>query len=196
MGSNKPRLPDSAEATEEDLVKQRIKQAIESKGIKLKQFSRESGMAYPSLRDYHRGLRKPGFEALANLVNFTGVSADWVLLGRGGMYPGDDPPLGDIDERVLGHIAQVVEREFYSRPELDQADKVAEGDGVEGLYAASRRDLQKKLNRVGEQSVIAANVYNRIAHIQDPESREAAIAREVKALVRLNRGISATKIPE
>lgn len=196
MGSNQPRQPDAGKASDDELVKQRIKQAIDSKGLKLKQFSRESGMAYPSLRDYYRGMRKPGFEALATLVKFTGVSADWVLLGTGAMYAGDDPPMGDIDERVLGHIAQIVERELYHRPDPKQADRVAEGDGVEGLYALSRREFQEKLNRVGEQSVIAANVYNRIAHIEDPNAREAAINREVKALVRLNRGISATKITE
>ena len=183
---------DGEGSSDEEQIKRRIRQAIESKGLKIKQFSRESGMAYPSLRDYYSGLRKPGFDAVAAIVRFTGVSGDWLLTGKGTIFPDKEPASPSIDEGLLGQIAQAVESEF-ARTGNDQSDAVAENTP---LYAPTRKAFQKKLNMVGEHSVIAASVYNRVAQVVDRDARQRAIKREVADLVRLNRSIEATHIDD
>ncbi len=167
-------------------IKQRVREAILSKGIKIKQFARDSGMAYPSLRDYYSGLRKPGFDAIAAIVEFSGVSGDWILLGKGTMFPNQKPKFTDIDEDLLAFIAKVVAREY---PYPEDFLTVQDNDTEEYIYAASRKERQKLL-WVREHSLIAGNVYNRIAPIEDEEKREDALNKEVERLVRFHRNMN------
>ena len=186
---------ESKEESEDQSIKERIKAAIESKGMKIKQFARESGMAYPSLRDYYSGLRKPGFDAIASIVSFTGVSADWLLIGKGVMFPDREVKLAEVDEGLLGQIAQAVEKEVDAHSER-QAGLVAVEDEEDYLYSPTKQARQMRLNAIGKHSVIAAGVYNRVANIGDRKNREEAIKREVATLVRLNRSINAMNIKD
>jgi len=173
---------------EDAAIKERIKRAIESKNLKIKQFARESGMAYPSLRDYHSGLRKPGFDAIASLVRFTGVSADWLILGKGDMKGQEGPPPANVDEALMAHISQSVARASNGHGE-GEALKVADNDDGDYLYSRARQERLAQLNRIGKTAVIAANIYNRVAHIQDEKAREAAIKHEVETMARLHGAI-------
>ena len=170
-------------------IKKRVREAIRSKGLKIKQFARESGMAYPSLRDYYSGLRKPGFDAIAAIVSFTGVSGDWILLGKGEMFPGQEPVIVNINEDLLAEIAKAVARE-YNHPEEDGL--VQDRDSEDYLYAQSRKEMQKRLSSVREHTLITANVYNRVAHIADDQKREKMLVKEVENLVRFHRKMSRT----
>lgn len=171
-------------------MRARIRQAIESKGLKIKQFARESGMAYPSLRDYHSGLRKPGFDALATIIRFTGVSADWVLLGDGPMFPDEPPPFAPVDERLMAQISQRVAMAFAA-PDTPHGPSVEE---LEKFTADDDPIIQARLNDAGEQSVIASTIYNRVALIDEAGEREATIAKQVAILVHLRRSIQATRL--
>ena len=174
----------------DEAIKWRIKLAIESKNMKIKRFAREAGMAYPSLRDYHSGLRKPGFDAIAAILRFTGVSGDWLMLGKGPMFLDQPEKATTVDEALIGRIAQQVAY-AYDMQRDDQIE-VAEPDG---LYSARRRELREELKRAGERAVLSANVYNRVAGL-DETNREETIRREVAQLVRLQRGLNATRLEE
>ena len=178
------------DSVEEMDIRLRIKQAIESKGMKIKQFSRESGMAYPSLRDYHGGKRKPGFDALAEIVAFTGVSADWVLLGKGQMFTDEPPPFAPVDERLMAQIAQRVVLAF-SAPETKDGLTIEE---LESYRASGDPEVQHELNIMGEQAVIASTIYNKVALIEDETERDKAISGQVALLVHLRRSIDATRL--
>ncbi len=169
---------------EDAAIKERLRRAIESKNLKIKQFARESGMAYPSLRDYHGGLRKPGFEAIATLLRFTGVSADWLILGKGVMFPEEMGEPANVDEELMAHIAQKV----ATAVDEDEAPaNAADRDEEDYLYSRSRLEEQARENTAGKNAVITASVYNRVAHLRDDQEREQAIQREVETVLRLNR---------
>ena len=180
---------------DDEEISQRLFQAISAKKLKIKQFARESGIKYPSLRDYYKGKRKPGFLALAALLKFTGVSGDWLLLGKGEMFAHDGPLSADVDEHLFAKIAQAVTREFLKQPtDWNEADQVRETGG-DYLNKKSRKQMQSELNRIGEHTAIAANIYNRAARLAAQE-RADYIQREVARLVRLHRSISLTHIDD
>ncbi len=60
----------------------RIRQAIENKFLNMRAFSEETGMPYPSLRNYVSGTKKPGTDALALISAATGYSIDWLVTGK------------------------------------------------------------------------------------------------------------------
>ena len=175
-------------------IKQRVREAISSKGLKVVQFARESGMAYPSLRDYYTGLRKPGFEALAAIVSFSGVSADWLLTGKGPMFSDDDPRMTNINEDLISLVAREVEREYLTSPDLWDEATAADMDSEDYEYSLQNRETQERLHSVQERALIIANVYNRVAMINDENKRESAIGKETKAMLRFHRNMSKTML--
>lgn len=70
-------------------IKDRLKLALEQKNMSIKDFSLISGIAYRSLQNYLRGEREPNADALAALSTHLGISADWLLTGRGNMFHED-----------------------------------------------------------------------------------------------------------
>ncbi|MDF0606768.1 helix-turn-helix transcriptional regulator [Neisseriaceae bacterium TC5R-5] len=66
----------------------RLKQAVESNGLSVKQFAEKSGMPYATLAKYMNGTRSPGMEQLAAIVTSLNISADWLLFGNGEKNPG------------------------------------------------------------------------------------------------------------
>ena len=180
--ANKAKAP----TPEDDAIKRRVKKMILSKEMKLKQFSRESGMPYPSLRDYYSGLRKPGFDATAAMLRFTGVSADWLILGKGPMFPDLESLPANVNEALLSKIAQWVER---LQPEPRESGMVQENDEGSYLYSKNQKAKQKRLRAIAKKTTMAAAVYNRVAHLRDPDQREASIEREIEALMRYNQAL-------
>ena len=181
-------------AEERDIaVKKRVREAIRSKGLKIKQFARESGMAYPSLRDYYSGLRKPGFDAIAAIVQFTGVCGDWILLGTGDMFHDQEPKPVNINEDLLAHIAREVAKEYNKTEPGKVRDDGGAGDS---LYERALEEQRKKVTMIREHALIAANVYNRVAHIPDEQKRTDMAQREVENMVRYHRSLVKTVIGE
>lgn len=178
-----------AKRSVEPEIAARIRTAILSKGEKLAVFSRESGMPYPSLMDYYNGTRKPGFDALATLIGYTGVSAEWLLHGKGSMKAKTIP----IQETILGHIIQIL---AYAQSRLIEGQwTVQDGDPDKYLYAIEDQDLKSHLNDVGELAAMAASIYNRIAHIANDTDREEAIRGEVLQMLRLKHSLTANHLP-
>lgn len=180
----RPKAVDDPEVARRDReIKDRVRRAILSKKMKIKRFARESGMAYPSLRDYYSGLRKPGFDAIRTIVDFTGVSADWLLLGKGPMFPGQEP--ADVDEKLLGKIAIALDGAFSG----DEAEEVESEDEADFDYSVTRREREAAKRRVGRRAAMAANVYNRVAHLDTDDQLDARIEQEARAMVRLEEGM-------
>ena len=166
----------------DDSIHQRIREAIQSRGMKLKQFSRESGLAYPSLRDYFGGLRRPGFEALCKILNFTHVSADWLLLGKGPMFHDEKPPVADIDEELVTSIYCEVEKIIH-----DESMEAAEAPEDDFAYSLAQKEFRKKQQITRQRAAITANVYNRVSRIEDEEERTRYVSKEIQSLLRFQR---------
>lgn len=173
----------------EDLaVRQRIKKTIDSKKLKLSEFSKQSGIPYPTLREYYNGLRKPGFEAISTLLNFTCVSGDWLLLGRGEMFI--PRSLSNDREGLLGQIAQEVELAFVS---LD-GKHAAENDAQ--LSEEDEARLKKVMAQVGKRTVIAATIYRDTANIKDEAERKLAIRAEAQKYAHFQRSVETIEFNE
>lgn len=182
---DEPDVPLTEEEEKDAAAKARVKEAILTTRLNLKQFAREINMAYPTLRDYFSGLRKPGFDALASIASYTGVSAEWLLLGKGVMFPHDLTPMNTVDEKLLGVIVRQV---ALASAELD-GEMVAEDGLGDADYSIARRERLKQVNKAQEQALLAANVYNRVSLIEDEEIRGARMIQEVKSLLELYRNM-------
>ncbi|MNQ70043.1 Helix-turn-helix domain protein [compost metagenome] len=66
----------------------RLREAIQAKGLKIKDAAEICGIPYRSLQNYTLGLREPGAEALRTISSRLGVSSDWLLMGEGTMFRG------------------------------------------------------------------------------------------------------------
>ncbi|MGR3897123.1 helix-turn-helix domain-containing protein [Pseudomonas sp. 1176_21] len=73
-------------------IGERIRQAIEARGLSLKEAAKSCGLSYSSLQNWVGGLREPRPEALIALGSHLGISIDWLLTGEGGMFRGESEP--------------------------------------------------------------------------------------------------------
>lgn len=172
----------------EPAIATRIRAAIQSKGDRLAEFARQSGIPYPSLMDYYKGSRKPGFDALATLIEYTGVNADWLLLGKGTMRRSTPP----VQEQILGHIMQVL---ALSKMRQLEGNSSVHEDAEPSLYAIEEAELRSKINQMGELAALAANIYNRVAHMTDETEREAQIQTEARHMLRLQESLTENHLP-
>lgn len=171
--------------------KERLKRAIDSKKMKIKHFAREAGMAYPSLRDYYTGVRKPGYDALTTILAFTGVSGDWLILGKGPMFLDEKETCEEVDSNLVAEIA----RHLTFAYDHEEERMVAQSN-EEGVYSLNRRRLKHRINEAGERALLMANVYNKVAPVKDQQSREDQLKRVVKDVVDLHKKLTANRVKE
>lgn len=67
-------------------IHERIKFAINARFHSMKAFSDIAELPYATIQGYVGGTRKPGADALATIVQVTGVSALWLLTEQGPMF--------------------------------------------------------------------------------------------------------------
>lgn len=67
-------------------IHERIKYAIDERFQTMKAFSEAAELPYTTVQGYVGGIRKPGADALATIVQVTGVSALWLLTEQGPMF--------------------------------------------------------------------------------------------------------------
>lgn len=67
-------------------IHERIKFAINARFQSMKAFSDIAELPYATIQGYVGGTRKPGADALATIVQVTGVSALWLLTEQGPMF--------------------------------------------------------------------------------------------------------------
>ncbi len=63
-------------------IKERVRKAMDAKGLTIKALSDLSNIPYRSLQNYLRGEREPNAEALVALSTHLGISIDWLLTGK------------------------------------------------------------------------------------------------------------------
>lgn len=171
--------------------KARLKRAIDSKRMKIKHFAREAGMAYPSLRDYYTGVRKPGYDALTTILAFTGVSGDWLILGKGPMFLDEKETCAEVDSNLIAEIARHLTYSY----DHDEAEVVAQSND-DGMYSLGRRKLKHRINEAGERALLIANVYNKVAPVKEPQQREDQLKRVVRDVVDLHKKLTANRVKE
>ena len=88
--------------------KQRLKEAIALKFPSIRAFSEQTGIPYPSLRDYLSGKKRPGFDALTSIITATGVSADWLLTSTGEKEINNNQ--AELDGELLVQVVEAVEQ--------------------------------------------------------------------------------------
>lgn len=71
--------------------------------------ARRLGIPHATVRNYYKEGRLPAPEVLIKIANVTGVSLNWLLLGRGEMYAGELPPL-DLGRFIEAKIGEIVDR--------------------------------------------------------------------------------------
>ncbi len=62
----------------------KLKKARELTGFTQREIAKETGIKQPTLASYETGRTQPDIESLGILIDFYGVSADWLLGTRGG----------------------------------------------------------------------------------------------------------------
>lgn len=67
-------------------ISERLKVLIDSLGLNLKDFSRKTGIPYPTLQHYLSGRSEPGAENLQKIVIQFDVNLNWLLTGEGEMF--------------------------------------------------------------------------------------------------------------
>lgn len=129
-------------------ISERLREAINSKGMNLKEFSSKSGLNYRTLQHYLSGQRSISTEFATQLCEQFGVSATWLLTGYGPMH------LNDVQN------AHTNTPEFVSIQRFDVSASAGGGSLVEaeigtGHYAFNRSWLQRRGLTPNNLSVIA-----------------------------------------
>ncbi|EHZ8212011.1 helix-turn-helix transcriptional regulator [Escherichia coli] len=70
-------------------IKERLREAMDAKGLTIKALSDLSKIPYRSLQNYLRGEREPNAEALVALSTHLNISIDWLLTGKGEAVGGE-----------------------------------------------------------------------------------------------------------
>lgn len=71
--------------------------------------ARRLGIPHATVRNYYKEGRLPAPDVLIKIANVTGVSLNWLLLGRGEMFAGELPPL-DLGRLLETKIGEIVDR--------------------------------------------------------------------------------------
>lgn len=76
-------------------ISERLKYAIEKKGMKITEAVSVSGIPYSSMQNYLRGEREPNINALSKLCLHLGISMNWLLNGLGPVFISTDTEINE-----------------------------------------------------------------------------------------------------
>lgn len=79
-------------------IEKRLRTAIDSMGLSIKDTSDKSGIAYRTLQNYLLGEREPNAKSLFLLNTRLGISTDWLLTGAGSMLCAGSVQAGAVEE--------------------------------------------------------------------------------------------------
>lgn len=105
--------------------------------------ARRLGIPHATVRNYYQG-RLPAPEVLIKIAAETGVSLNWLLMGRGEMFAGDMGPIG-LGKFIEAKISEMVDRK------LSGMNEVAElGD----IDLRAEFDVEAALLRLGDAQAV------------------------------------------
>jgi len=82
-------------------IAERLNNFINSLGMKPPEFSRKSGIPYPTLQHYLTGRSEPGAENLQKIAIQFDANLNWLLTGEGDMYRNVKAETGSVAEKIL-----------------------------------------------------------------------------------------------
>lgn len=120
-------------------IKNRIRQAIEARGLSLRETATLCNISYSSLQNWVSGLREPRPNALILLGSHLGVSIDWLLTGMGDMLLAGKSNEGAWTPVIESRQNEILDL-FYSLGESDQRE-------IESVIKEKMRlrDLEQRL---------------------------------------------------
>lgn len=90
---------------------ERLKHAFE--GATMAVVAKRLGIPHATVRNYYNG-RLPAPEVLIKIASSTGVSLNWLLLGRGEMFAGETGPVG-LGRFLQLKIEEIIDRKIDER---------------------------------------------------------------------------------
>jgi transcriptional regulator with XRE-family HTH domain len=76
--------------------------------------ARRLKIPHATVRNYYQG-RLPASEVLVKIANETGVSLNWLLIGSGNMYAGQNPPIA-LGKFIEDKISEIIDLKLSQRP--------------------------------------------------------------------------------
>lgn len=75
--------------------------------------ARRLKIPHATVRNYYQG-RLPAPEVLIKIANETGVSLNWLLIGKGEIYAGQNPPIG-LGKFIEEKIGEIIDQKLAAR---------------------------------------------------------------------------------
>ena len=122
---------------------ERLREAIQAKGLKIKDAAETCGIPYRSLQNYTLGLREPNADALRTISSRLGVSSDWLLTGEGTMFRGVSADGGGVTP--ANQQEETILELFRSLGEAGKRE-------IQGVAEEKKRllDVERKLKELTE----------------------------------------------
>lgn len=125
-------------------IKERLREAMDGKGLTIKALSDLSKIPYRSLQNYLRGEREPNAEALVALGAHLGISIDWLLTGKGEVAGTDKKPSANQDQHFNQSDLKLLEL-------LNQLEPEVRKELLRGAEEKQRMiDMEKRLKELSE----------------------------------------------
>ena len=125
-------------------IKERLREAMDVKGLTIKALSDLSKIPYRSLQNYLRGEREPNAEALVALGTHLGISIDWLLTGKGEVVGAEKIPPANQEQRFNQSDLKLLEL-------LNQLEPEVRKELLRGAEEKQRMiDMEKRLKELSE----------------------------------------------
>lgn len=168
----------------------RLAEVIAIERISMREFARRVGISSSHLSALVRDRKVPGSDFLVAVKTQFGISVDWLLSGEG-----DSHSRGSINTALFDRIAFDVELAFRAwMGGEDLAAKLWFGrfdkdvdSRVIGIPTETRDAFIRTVFDSTQRARATAAIYNRTAHISDPETRDHTSYTEANALAMLFR---------
>lgn len=128
-------------------IQDRLRIAIDTLGLKIREASEISGVPYRSWQNYLSGLREPNADAMTQICTRLGIRADWLLTGEGPMRRDEASPAAPAREEPASYginpREQAMLELFRSLDEDGQRE-------IQGAAAEKKRlsDLEQRLEEL------------------------------------------------
>lgn len=125
-------------------IKERLREAMDAKGLTIKALSDLSKIPYRSLQNYLRGEREPNAEALVALGAHLGISIDWLLTGKGEVVGAEKIPPANQEQHFNQSDLKLLEL-------LNQLEPEVRKELLRGAEEKQRMiDMEKRLKELSE----------------------------------------------
>ncbi|OVZ83383.1 MULTISPECIES: helix-turn-helix domain-containing protein [Yersiniaceae] len=125
-------------------IKERLREAMDSKSLTIKALSDLSKIPYRSLQNYLRGEREPNAEALVALSTHLGISIDWLLTGIGEVVGAEKIPPANQEQHFNQSDLKLLEL-------LNQLEPEVRKELLRGAEEKQRMiDMEKRLKELSE----------------------------------------------